>query len=434
MFLAFALRCNKEGHYTRLCIAHNKENKQRSKIGDGLVEKIEREEWQRHINWADLIIPSNNVKWIRELDVLKRRGYPVFGPSLASAELELDRAKGQDLLHQLGYNVMEYEEFSDYPKAIKYVHANPTKRLVSKPMGDTDKALSYVSCDAGDMAFMLERWSNTNKLKDGFMLQEFTPGVEMAVSGWMGENGFAEYISESFEHKKLMNDEKGPNTGEMGTALKYMRMSESKLGQEMLLPIEKHLKKLKHTGHVDISVIVDEDGSPRPLEFTCRLGWPQTNLQTVLHPDPCVWMSDLIDGRDTLTPITQHCVGIVMAMPWFPYPRPISKEDEGFPIYGLNDENEYRALIAPCFLMQGEAPVFDGEKIENKKVFVSADNYLLVAHGVAPTLSKAKDRAYKTLESVQLCNSPLYRTDISDRLKEELPILQSHGYAKEWTW
>src|SRR5574340_1301294 len=97
MFLDFALRCTRAGHYVRLCMARDKNTHKRSSVGDGLVEKIENEEWQKHVGWADLIMTSDNIKWLRELDLYRRRGYPVFGPSQEAAELELLRSKGQAL-------------------------------------------------------------------------------------------------------------------------------------------------------------------------------------------------------------------------------------------------------------------------------------------------------------------------------------------------
>jgi phosphoribosylamine--glycine ligase len=161
-FVDFALRCRNVGHNVRVCMGVIKETKLRSPIGDGLVEKIEREEWQKHIGWADLIVASDNVRWLRELDIQKKRGQPVFAPSYESAELELDRAKGQKFLADHGVKVIPYKTFSDYGAAEKYVRET-MQRYVSKPNGDRDKALSYVSESPADMVYMLQRWKASQK-------------------------------------------------------------------------------------------------------------------------------------------------------------------------------------------------------------------------------------------------------------------------------
>ena len=116
----------------------------------------------------------------------------------------------------------------------------------------------------------------------------------------------------------------------------------------MLYPLERELIKIGHTGSVDVSVIVDENGEPRPLEFTSRPGWPSFNIVQALHPDPCAWMADLIDGEDSFRPSTEHAVGFVLPIPDFPYTTLTKKEVSGVPVYNLDDENPYRDLLTPC--------------------------------------------------------------------------------------
>lgn len=431
-FVDFALRCRLAGHNVKTCMGVNKETKQRSVIGDGLIEKIEREEWQKHVGWADLILTSDNVRWLKELDVYRKRGFPVFAPSFASAELELDRAKGQAFLAAHGVNVIPYKSFSDYGAAEKYVRET-MQHYVSKPNGDKDKALSYVSKSPADMVYMLQRWKASQKGVVGqFMLQEFVPGIEFAVNGWMGKNGFSRFIEESFEHKKLMNDDKGPNTGEMGTAIKYVENSE--LAKEVLLPLERDLVKMGHTGSVDVSVIVDEDGDPRPLEFTSRLGWPAFNIAQELHPEPCEWMAHLVDGEDSFVPLLDHSIGVVVAMPDFPYSKLTKKEVSGVPIYNLDDNNPFRPFIAPCEVMDGKAPAVVDGKIVDKRMMVSAGDYLVVCTGIGQTVRNARMMAYAVVDSLDIPNSTLYRTDIGNRLKEQLPELKKYGFAGEWVW
>jgi phosphoribosylamine--glycine ligase len=68
-------------------------------------------------------------------------------------------------MKKAGLSVIPSFEFHDYTEAIDFVKANP-KRYVSKPSGDADKALSYVSKSPADMVFMLQRWKETGKRRD----------------------------------------------------------------------------------------------------------------------------------------------------------------------------------------------------------------------------------------------------------------------------
>ena len=80
-----------------------------------------------------------------------------------------------------------------------------------------------------------------------------------------------------------MPDDLGPNTGEMGTVLMYCK--KSKLADKVLKPLESYLVKTGHTGYVDVNCIVDDKGTPFPLEFTMRYGCPTANIQGPLHND-----------------------------------------------------------------------------------------------------------------------------------------------------
>lgn len=426
-FLDFALRCRAAGHSVRWWIAP-KSNGDRERIGDGLELRVSN--YHPHIKWADLILTSDNTWYMEDLAGYKKKGFPVMAPSSEAAALELARGKGQQSFDRAGLNVMPGATFSDYDQAINYV-IKTGKRYVSKPDGDADKAMSYVSQSPRDLLSMLIRWKRLNKKHSTFILQEFVPGVEIAVGGWFGPGGFDRWVLENFEFKKLMNDNLGCNTGEQGTVVKYVKKEESKLFQETLAKVEDQLHRLDYTGYVDIAVIVDKNGEARPLEYTMRLAWPGFQIQQALHREPCEFMRDLINGKDTFRPYTDVAVGVVLTIPDFPYSHLTNKEVSGYPIYGLDDSNSYMDNLHPCSLMMGEAP---DDKGKMHPCYVSAGDYLLVATGTGATVEKAKEEAYRAIKSVEVPNSKGYRTDIGDRLERELPILQKQGYAEAFRW
>jgi phosphoribosylamine-glycine ligase len=274
-----------------------------------------------------------------------------------------------------------------------------------------------------DMLFMLGHWKKKGKNKAPFILQEYRAGIEFAVGGWFGKNGFSEYFLENFEHKKLMNDELGQNTGEMGTVMKYV--TESKLADMVLKPLEGELFRQGYTGYIDVSVMIDNKGNVNPLEFTTRPGWPLFQIQQVLHPEPCEWMLNMIKGEDTFEPDMDIATGVVVAMP--PFPQSYKTEDvTGFPVWGITEKN--RCWIHPVELMSGTGPV-DGK---DESMMVSCGTYLLVASGVGDTVEKSRDRAYKVIDQLILPNSPTYRSDIGCRVMKQIPELQANGFASEW--
>jgi phosphoribosylamine--glycine ligase len=415
-FVDFALRCEAQGHEVRVWMPADKDGSA-IPIGDGLITKVAN--WTSWMKWADLICTSDNSKYTGQLESWRREGYPIWGSNVECTAWELERGTGQSVLEAHGIDCIPSIIFSNYDEAIAHLQKDP-KRYVSKPTGDADKALSYVSKGPADMLFMLEYWKRTQKKKVPFLFQEFVPGIEMAVGGWVGRDGFSKYFLENFEFKKLMPGEIGVNTGEMGTAMKYCTAEESKLAREMLLPLEAALIRAGYTGYVDVAVIIDKKGQPWPLEFTTRPGWPLFQIQQVLHPNVADWMKDALDGFDTFKPSSEIAVGVVVAIPDFPYNKLTRDTVSGFPIWGITERNRY--FFHPSEVKLGEAPVFED------------GNYLFVVSGTGDGVCEAREAAYKRLKGIEVSNSPIYRNDIGCRLEAQLPELQALGYATIWEW
>ena len=421
--LDFAWRAKHNGHDVKHYIrdhAHSKD------IGIGLVEVVR--EFTPWLRWADLIVASDNVKYIHELDNWRANnpGCCCLSCNGAGAELELDRIAGMKVLQDAGIVTPMYREFDDYDHAIAYVKKED-RRLVSKPNGDADKSLSYVSKTPADMVYMLERWQKAGKLKDSFILQDFIPGIEMAVGGWFSHGEWNEGWCENWEFKKFMNDDLGVATGEQGTIVRHVK--NSKLAREMLVPLTKHLAGIDYIGYVDVNCIIDEDQA-WPLELTMRFGWPTFQIQSELMngDDPAEWMVNLCQGSDHPIFQTERVgCGVVMSIPDYPYSHVTKKEVCGVPIYGTRLAPQSQIHLAEVML--GEAPIETKSGIVTAPHIVTAGDYLLVMVGTGDSVSQARQQAYRSLRKIVVPNSPMYRTDIGERLRKELPILQAQGYA-----
>lgn len=419
--LDWTMRCIADGHTVKWYVPPDKKV---DNVGKGIVARVDDPgDWYR---WADLIFFSDNTKYIQHADSWRKQGWPVISASAVTAAWELDRCLGQEVMKRAGIAVPPFKEFNDYDAAIKYVK-DSMKRYVSKPSGSSDKALSYCSKSPEDMVYMLERWKKLSKLKTPFILQEFIPGIEMAVGGWFGPGGFSRGWCENWEFKKLMNDDLGVATGEQGTVLRYV--AQSHLAKKVLQPLEDELAKEGYIGYIDVNCIIDVDGTPHPLEFTMRPGWPTFNIQQALHKgDHAEWLLDLAEGTDTKNWILNTiATGVVLSIPDYPYSHLTRKEVNGVPLYGVTDA--MKPFLHLCEMQMGEAPQDVKGQIITKPCYVTAGDYVLVSSGTGQTVLEAKKAAYKTVKSLSLPNSPMYRTDIGNRLKEQLPLLQKMGYA-----
>ena len=198
----------------------------------------------------------------------------------------------------------------------------------------------------------------------------------MAVGGWFGLGGFSKNFCENWEFKKLMNDDLGVATGEQGTIVRYTE--ESKLADKVLKPLEEYLYALGYTGYIDVNCIVDEKGTPWPLEFTMRPGWPLFQIQQALHRgDPAEWMLDLLNGKDTLRVSKEIACGVVISIPDYPYSRLTKKECSGYPLWGI-DQQDATTNIHLSEVQIGKAPNMEGDKVKlDTSMYVTAGDYVL---------------------------------------------------------
>jgi phosphoribosylamine--glycine ligase len=400
-------------------------------IGKGLVPKVK--EFKPSMDWAELIVLSGNCDYP---SVLKRSfadGYPILGASPAAAELELDRGKGQELLKSVGVDTLPYVVVDSLNDAAAYL-LKTQEPCVIKPWGGiADKALTHVCKSVDDGLFTLARWKKLGIGKgDKLMLQQKVSGVEVGIAGWFGPGGWCRMVEESFEHKKFMVGELGQNTGEMGTVLRHMPQAESELFHQVLEPVTDHLRLLHYVGNCSVNCIVTE-GTPYPLEFTMRCGWPSTCLTlAAVEGDPVSWLRDLLLGQDTFNPSEDVVTGICTPHGDFPWCKDDPKEWSEFPFYGIT-----RPMVKSLHFQQamwGESPAAVEGKREMLEGFQTAGQYPLVVSGRGGTVRQSQRAAYRTVEKISLPSNLMYRTDIGDRLREGLAELQDHGFCTSWEW
>jgi phosphoribosylamine--glycine ligase len=423
--LDLAIRAKAAGHDVSYHLSTYDQHKQ--PVGRGLVERCH--DWRAAMRWADLVILGGNDWAMTEFERWRKEGVAIVGGTTASAAWESDRATGMAVFKRAGIAVPPFREFTDYDSAIAYVKRQD-RPFVSKPSGHCDdKALSYVAKSPADLVYMLERWKRNGK-RTGleFILQEKVKGTEFAVGAWFGTDGWAGGWEENFEHKRLFAGDVGPNTGELGTVMRYV--STSKLANKVLKPLEDQLHRIGFVGNIDVNCIIDEDGTPWPLEFTMRCGWPSMNIETELFAvDFCEFFAGLAAGK---VPRNHHrmdeiAIGLVLAIPDWPYSHATRKEVVGVPIYGLDQRVIEHVHFAAA--MAGEAPVSDGGEIVRLPCYVTAGDYVAVVCGTGDTVQSARRMAYRNIERIEMPSSPFYRIDIGARLAKDIDELNRHGFA-----
>jgi phosphoribosylamine---glycine ligase len=427
-FLAFGLRAAKAGHEVRIWF----ERGNNPETGKGFDEITIVENWLGSAKWADLIIPSGNHKFLQKLDQLRKSGMKVFGPTVASADLEIKRAEGMQFFEAAGISVPEYKKFTSLKDAEAHVRKTG-ERYVFKVLGDEDdKSLSYVSKTPADMIARLQRWDKLGmQPKGAFILQKVIDGIEVGISRSLGSRGWVGPPNLNWENKKLLSGGCGQNCGEAGTITRFVA-EDDKLFKDVLAPCEKALLALGHIGDVDVNCIVADDGKAWPLEWTCRPGFPAENLLIATTVgDPVQWRLDACNGKDTLKVSNKICCGVVVAQPDYPYYKLEADEVTGIPVYGVSKSNEN--YLYPQSITRMKLPDMDGKEVVDKNIWATSGAYLIVVTGTGKTVRQASTRCYDTINEISIPDKS-YRDDIGERLEEDIPKLQRHGYCEGWSY
>lgn len=423
-----AQRCVEEGH--RAIVYINEKDCRR--IGNGFVEKHEcreilvDEEGNLNKQTLDKLLYPNpdciifdmvNYGYGKAADILRKKGYPVIGGSEWQDKIELDRLYGAKVMKTIGINCPETIAFTDYDKAIKFVEANQ-KVYVFKPCGNQGNMTTYVAKGPDDLIGMLEFYKT--RVNEEFQLQEKKDGVEISSEIWF--NG-KEVINTNFtmEEKSLMEGNKGPKTGCMGSVV-WDGDQNCKLFKEGVGKLIPLLRKMKYIGCIDLNAIVDKDNI-WGLEFTARFGYDAIYIFMEMMK---IKINDLIYG--VATGITKKIdmrssvgIGVLLAVP--PYPDNDGNLDlyKDVLIQGLNPQI-LRHFWGDDIYKKGDDYLISGNGGRIATVTARGDS----VNGYNP-IRDAKRRVYRTITNI-IIPDVMYRSDIGDRVLGDREKLKSMGW------
>ncbi|MBI5257544.1 MAG: phosphoribosylamine--glycine ligase [Burkholderiales bacterium] len=344
------------------------------------------------------------------VDAFRARGLRIFGPTRAAAQLESSKAFAKDFMQRHGIPTALYATFSDAAEA----HAHVDK--VGAPIVIKADGLA-----AGKGVVVAATLDEAHQAID-FMLVDNTLGVQHNAGGarvvieecLVGEE--ASFIvlvdgqnvlplASSQDHKRLLDDDQGPNTGGMGAyspAPVVTPNVHAKAMHEIILPTVAGMAKdgIPFTGFLYAGLMIDANGHPKTLEFNTRMGDPETQpILMRLKSDLFEVLLHATDG--TLDQVELQwdrrvALGVVMAAAG--YPQAPRKGDE---ITGLPVDAE-------------DAMVFHaGTAQEDGRVTVTGGRVLCVT-ALGDSVKLAQQRAYEALRGIRF-EGAQYRRDIGHR-------------------
>ena len=280
------------------------------------------------------------------VDIFRERGLKIFGPTKKAAQLESSKDFAKAFMKRHGIPTAAYQSFSDAKAAHDYIDQQGAPIVVKADGLAAGKGVVVAMTlkeahDAVDMMLSDNRFGDAGAR---VVIEEFLEGEEASFIVMVdGKNILP--LATSQDHKRLMDNDEGPNTGGMGAyspAPIVTPQLHARVMREIILPTIKGMEKdgITFTGFLYAGLMIDAQGKPKTLEFNCRMGDPETQpimmrLKTDLVDVLLAATSGALDTME-LEWDRRPALGVVMAAHGYPlHPRkgdvinglPLASED-----------------------------------------------------------------------------------------------------------
>ena len=298
------------------------------------------------------------------VDVFEAKGLRIFGPTKEASEIEGSKAFAKDFMQRYHIPTASFRIFSDHLDAIDFV-TTASYPLVIKASG----------LAAGKGTVIVNSPSEAKKTVEDIMvakvfgeagerlvIEEFLNGEEVTVMALTDGERVIPMVSAQ-DHKRIFDDDKGPNTGGMGAYAPTNMVPDKmmkRIVEEILEPTISGLADMGrlYKGVLYTGVIITDRG-PKVLEYNCRFGDPETQaVLPLLETDLVQIFSDIADGYLNIDEIKWKelsSVCVVIASKGYP-----ETQEKGVAIEGIE------ACIAKgCMVFHAGTAVKDGKIVTN---------------------------------------------------------------------
>ena len=340
------------------------------------------------------------------VDIFRERGMKIFGPSQKAAQLESSKDFAKAFMERHGIPTARYQTFSDAAAAHRYIDEQGAP-IVIKADGLAAGKGVVVAMTLEEAHGAIDMMLSDNRFGDAgarVVVEEFLEGEEASFIVMVdGKNILA--LATSQDHKRLLDQDLGPNTGGMGAYSPAPIVTpelHARVMREIIQPTVQGMAKdgIPFTGFLYAGLMIDAAGNPRTLEFNCRMGDPETQpIMARLKTDLVTVMEHAIAG--TLNEIEldwdrRTALGVVMAAGGYPdAPR---KNDV---ISGIPAETEH-------------SMTFHAGTALNDKTLTTQGGRVLCVVGLGDSVRVAQKHAYDALDKIRF-EGMQFRHDIGWR-------------------
>ena len=329
------------------------------------------------------------------VDKFQKQNLKIFGPSKQAAQLESSKIWAKNFMKRNNIPTARFEIFDDPQKAKEHLDSIDYDVVVKADGLAAGKGV--IVCSNKEEAISAIETILTKKTfgdaGNKIIIEERIDGIEASFIA-LSDGKIAIPMASSQDHKRIFDDDKGPNTGGMGAYSPTPIIDESLAKKIQDKVIDKTIQSMKSEG-IEFrgflyAGIMLKDGEPYVLEYNVRMGDPECQPITMrMDFDLFDYLAASSEGQlQSLPQIkwkNQYAVCIVLASKGYPEKYP---KDE--PISGIsNSEDSY---------------VFHAGTIKKDQVILSNGGRVLGVTALGDTLEQAIQNAYKQSDKISWSN------------------------------
>ena len=342
------------------------------------------------------------------VDVFEARGLTIFGPSKEAAQLEGSKIFMKNFLARHNVPTAAYIETDSLQDAYKFIETLEAPIVVKADglCGGKGVIIAQSHDEAKKAAGEMLSGNSFGDAGTKIVVEEFLDGYELSVFAICDGKDYV-VLPAAQDHKRLLNNDEGPNTGGMGAYAPTPLVNDEiyrKLDERVIVPTLEGMEAegMPFKGVLFIGVMVVK-GEPIILEYNVRFGDPECEELMPLLKSPASELfykaatGDLKNA--TIAFHDKYAVGVVMASKDYPYKSTPEAEIIVDDIY--HEELNENAHISYAGVSRGE----DG------KLYASGGR-VLVCVGLGDSIAQAQKRAYMLVGQVHFAGKQC-RTDIA---------------------
>lgn len=256
------------------------------------------------------------------VDYFQAAGLAVFGPNEAAAKLESSKVFAKQFMARHQIPTAGYRLFHDLTSAIAYSREQVTPQVIKVDGLAAGKGVTVaMSHDEAETA-LVKAFETTETV----LIEDYVAGFEFSQMVLVGGDKYV-LLPTAQDHKRLLDDDLGPNTGGMGAYSPVPQVTPVILAQTVETIIEPTIAGLKadglsFEGVIYVGGILTPQG-PQVIEYNLRLGDPEAQiLLPQCRSDFYQLICDLLQHRQPVVQwqTSDTYLGVVLAAPGYPGP------------------------------------------------------------------------------------------------------------------